>query len=65
MLENRLDAASARDQRANFVAAVRLLIEEGVDEEQVRCSCHKLQLSIKNAMEVYACTCHLLYNIHS
>lgn len=51
MLENRLDAI-ASDQGANFVAAVRLLIEEGVGEEQVRCSCHKLQLSIKNALEV-------------
>ena len=48
--------AIASDQGANFVAAVRLLIEEGVSEEQVRCSCHKLQLSIKNALEVYACT---------
>ncbi|KAL5496198.1 hypothetical protein EMCRGX_G012436 [Ephydatia muelleri] len=43
--------SNASDQGANFVAAVRLLIEEGVGEEQVRCSCHKLQLSIKNALE--------------
>ena len=56
MLENRLDAI-ASDQRANFVAAVRLLIEEGVGEEQVRLSCHKLQLSIKNALEVYMDIC--------
>ena len=55
MLENCLDAI-ASDQGENFVAAVRLLIEEGVGEEQVRCSCPKLQLSIKNALEVYACT---------
>ena len=34
MLEIRLDAI-ASDQGANFVAAVRLLIEEGVGEEQV------------------------------
>ena len=40
------------DQGANFLAAVRLLIEEGVCEEQVRCSCHKLQLSINNSLEV-------------
>ena len=40
MLENRLDAI-ASDQGTNFVAAVRLLIEEGVGEEQVRCSCHR------------------------
>eukprot|EP00731_Ephydatia_muelleri_P029213 Em0020g857a len=33
MLENRLDAI-ASDQGATFVAAVRLLIEEGVGEEQ-------------------------------
>ena len=56
MLENCLDAI-ASDQGANFVAAVRLLIEEGVGEEQVRCSCHKLQLSIKNALEVCMDTC--------
>ena len=35
MLENRLDAI-ASDQGANFVAAIRKLIEEGVSEEQVR-----------------------------
>ena len=51
MLENRLDAI-ASDQGANFVAAIRKLIEEGISEEQVRCSCHKLQLSIKNSLEV-------------
>ena len=51
MLENRLDSIGT-DQGANFLAAVRLLIEEGVSEEQVRCSCHKLQLSIKNSLEV-------------
>lgn len=51
MLENRLDVI-ATDQGANFVAAIRQLIEEGVTEEQVRCSCHKLQLSIKNSLEV-------------
>eukprot|EP00731_Ephydatia_muelleri_P034762 Em0075g15a len=50
MLENRLDSIGT-DQGANFLAAVRLLIEEGVSEEQVRCSCHKLQLSIKNSLE--------------
>eukprot|EP00731_Ephydatia_muelleri_P001200 Em0001g1200a len=54
MLENRLDAI-ASDQGANFVAAIRKLIEEGVSEEQVRCSCHKLQLSIKNSLEVKNC----------
>ena len=48
MLENRLDSIGT-DQGANFLAAVRLLIEE---EEQVRCSCHKLQLSIKTSLEV-------------
>ena len=37
---------------ANFIATVQLLIEEGVSEEQVRCACHKLQLSIKNSLEV-------------
>eukprot|EP00731_Ephydatia_muelleri_P017605 Em0010g703a len=47
MLENRLDSIGT-DQGANFLAAVRLLIEE---EEQVRCSCHKLQLSIKTSLE--------------
>ena len=41
MLQNRLDAI-ATDQGANLVAAIRQLIEEGVTEEQVRCSCHKL-----------------------
>ena len=51
MLENRLDSIGT-DQGANFLAAVRLLIEEGVSEEQVRCSCHRLQLSIKNSLEV-------------
>ena len=51
MLENRLDSIGT-DQGANFLAAVRLLIEEGVSEEQVRCSCHKLQLSIKTSLEV-------------
>ena len=51
MLENRLDSIGT-DQGANFLAAVRLLIEEGVCEEQVRCSCHKLQFSIKNSLEV-------------
>ena len=51
MLENRLDSIGT-DQGANFLAAVRLLIEEGISEEQVRCSCHKLQLSIKNSLEV-------------
>ena len=50
MLENRLDSIST-DQGANFIAAVQLLIE-GVSEEQVRCACHKLQLSIKNSLEV-------------
>eukprot|EP00731_Ephydatia_muelleri_P005008 Em0002g1184a len=50
MLENRLDSIGT-DQGANFLAAVRLLIEEGISEEQVRCSCHKLQLSIKNSLE--------------
>ena len=44
MLENRLDSIST-DQGANFIAAVQLLIEEGVSEEQVRCACHKLLLS--------------------
>ena len=48
MLENRLDSIGT-DQGANFLAA---LIEEGVSEEQVRCSCHKLQFSIKNSLEV-------------
>lgn len=52
MLENRLDSVST-DQGANFIAAVQLLIEEGVSEEQVRCACHKLQLSIKNSLEVH------------
>eukprot|EP00731_Ephydatia_muelleri_P006854 Em0003g1102a len=33
MLENRLDSIGT-DQGANFLAAVRLLIEEGVSEEQ-------------------------------
>ena len=47
MLENGLDAI-ATDKGANFVVAIRQLIEEGVTEEQCRCSCHKLQLSIKN-----------------
>ena len=51
MLENRLDSIST-DQGANFIAAVQLLIEEGASEEQVRCACHKLQLSIKNSLEV-------------
>ena len=51
MLENRLDAITS-DQGANFIAAVKLLLEEGVTEEQVRCACHKLQLSIKNSLEV-------------
>eukprot|EP00731_Ephydatia_muelleri_P003566 Em0001g3566a len=50
MLENRLDSIST-DQGANFIAAVQLLIEEGASEEQVRCACHKLQLSIKNSLE--------------
>eukprot|EP00731_Ephydatia_muelleri_P025395 Em0017g478a len=50
MLENRLDSIST-DQGANFIAAVQLLIEEGVSEEQVTCACHKLQLSIKNYLE--------------
>ncbi|KAL5503341.1 hypothetical protein EMCRGX_G010271 [Ephydatia muelleri] len=43
--------STTTDQGANFLAAVRLLNEEGVSEEQVRCSCHKLQLSIKNSLE--------------
>ena len=51
MLENRLDAI-ATDQGEIFVAAIRQLIEEGVSEKLVRCSCHKLQLSIKNSLEV-------------
>ena len=51
MLENRLDSIST-DQGANFITAVQLLIEEGVSEEQVRCACHKLLLSIKNSLEV-------------
>ena len=50
-VENRLDSIGT-DQGANILAAVRFLIEEGVSEEQVRCSCHKLQLSIKNSLEV-------------
>ena len=51
MLENRLDSIST-DQGTKVIAAVQLLIEEGVSEEQVRCACHKLQLSIKNSLEV-------------
>eukprot|EP00731_Ephydatia_muelleri_P008632 Em0004g970a len=61
MLENRLDSIST-DQGDNFIAAVQLLIEEGVSEEQVRCACHKLQLLIKNSLEekstpAYALVC--------
>ena len=47
-----LNSCLRTDQGANFIAAVQLLIEEGVSEEQVRCACHKLQLSIKNSLEV-------------
>lgn len=52
MLENRLDSIST-DQGTNFIAAVQLLIEESICEEQVRYACHELQLSIKSCLEVH------------
>eukprot|EP00731_Ephydatia_muelleri_P011892 Em0006g786a len=61
MLENKLDSIGT-DQGANFLAAVRLLIEEGVSEEQVRCSCHKLPLSINNSLEVSDLYMQIVHN---
>jgi hypothetical protein len=50
MLADRLDSINT-DNGANFVAAVRKLVDKGVVEEQVRCACHTLQLSIKKGLE--------------
>ena len=50
-LDDRLDAI-ATDNGANFVAAVEELMENGICEEHVLCcSCHTLQLSIKNHID--------------
>ena len=54
VLADRLDAITT-DNGANFVKAVRLLIEHGVAEEDIRCACHTLQLSIKKSLEVNVC----------
>lgn len=47
--------AIVTDSGANFVKAVKDLVEAGVTEESVLCSCHLLQLSIKNGLEVPSC----------
>jgi hypothetical protein len=50
-LGEKLDAI-ASDHGSNFRAAVDELVNDRVAEESIRCSCHKLQLSIKGAIEV-------------
>ena len=45
--DDRLDAIAA-DNGANFVAVVEELLETGICEVHAHCSCHTLQLSIKN-----------------
>jgi hypothetical protein len=50
-LDDKLDSISS-DNGANFVKAVKELVVAGVAEESMRCSCHTLQLSIKNSIEV-------------
>jgi hypothetical protein len=50
MLDDRLDAMTT-DNGANFKAAVAKLIENGVLEEDARCACHTIQLSIKASYE--------------
>lgn len=52
-LADRLDAVGT-DNGSNFVRAVELMLNENVTEEHVRCACHTLQLSVKNAIEVRA-----------
>ena len=54
VLADRLDAITT-DNGANFVKAVRLMIEHGVAEEDIHCACHTLQLSIKKSLEVNVC----------
>ena len=49
-LDDRLDAIST-DNGANFVAAMKELLEDGICEEHVRCACHTLQLTIKNHID--------------
>eukprot|EP00731_Ephydatia_muelleri_P034784 Em0076g17a len=39
------------DNGTNFVRAVDLMLSQNITEEHVRCACHTLQLSIKNALE--------------
>ncbi|KAL5479771.1 hypothetical protein EMCRGX_G006663 [Ephydatia muelleri] len=50
-LADRLDAVTT-DNGTNFVRAVDLMLSQNITEEHVRCACHTLQLSIKNALEV-------------
>lgn len=50
-LGDKLDGI-ASDSGSNFRSAVKMLVEDGVAEESIRCSCHTLQLSIKGAIEV-------------
>eukprot|EP00731_Ephydatia_muelleri_P009005 Em0004g1343a len=49
-LADRLDAVTT-DNGTNFVRAVDLMLSQNITEEHVRCACHTLQLSIKNALE--------------
>ena len=60
VLADRLDAITT-DNGANFVNAVRLMIEHGVAEEDIRCACHTLQLSIKKSLEVTVCIKYLIF----